>query len=89
MPARPRLKFDYHDPFTFAAWIKPDEPKGAILSRGEDYFEGKGHGLYLIDGKLRLHVTFRWTDLGDARGDRRPAAAQRVAARGWSPTTAA
>jgi hypothetical protein len=55
--------FDYQDPFTFAAWIKPDELKGAILSRGEDYFEGQQHGLYLIDGKLRLHVTYRWTDL--------------------------
>ncbi len=57
------VKFDYRDPFTFAAWIKPDEPKGAILSRGEDYAEGQQHGLYLMDGKLRLHVTFRWTDL--------------------------
>ena len=57
-------KFDYRDPFTFAAWIKPDEPNGAILSRGEDYREGQQHGLYLMDGKLRLHVIFRWTDLG-------------------------
>jgi hypothetical protein len=57
------VKFDYRDPFTFTAWIKPDELKGAILSRGEDYLEGQQHGLYLMDGKLRLHVTFRWTDL--------------------------
>jgi hypothetical protein len=55
--------FDYRDPFTFAVWIKPDEPNGAILSRGEDYAEGQQHGLYLMDGKLRLHVTYRWTDL--------------------------
>ena len=26
--------------------------------------EGKGHGVYLIDGKIRLHVIFRWSDLG-------------------------
>jgi hypothetical protein len=56
--------FDYNEPFTFAAWIKPDSPKGAILSHADDYFEGQGHGLYLIDGKIRLHVIFRWTDLG-------------------------
>ena len=45
------------------AWIKPEASTGAILSRGEDYVEGQQHGLYLMDGKLRLHVTFRWTDL--------------------------
>jgi hypothetical protein len=59
-----KVNFNYQDPFTFAAWIKPESPKGAILSHSEDYFEGQGHGLYLIDGKLRLHVIFRWTDLG-------------------------
>ena len=56
--------FEYTDPFTFAAWIKPDSPKGAILSHADDFMEGQGHGLYLIDGKLRLHVIFRWSDLG-------------------------
>ena len=55
--------FGYMDPFTFAAWIKPETDKGAILSQADDYFEGTGHGLYLIDGKLRLHVVLRWTDL--------------------------
>jgi hypothetical protein len=57
-------KFNYRDPFTFAAWITPESPKGAILSRAEDYFEGQGHALYLLDGRIRLHVIFRWTDLG-------------------------
>ena len=57
-------KFDYQDPFTFAAWIKPESGSGAILSKAEDYFEGQGHGLYLIDGKVRLHIIYRWTDLG-------------------------
>ena len=55
--------FGYLDPFTFSAWIKPEAPKGAILSQSEDYFEGTGHGVYLIDGKLRLHIVHRWTDL--------------------------
>jgi hypothetical protein len=56
--------FEYRDAFTFAARIRPETARGAILSVGEDYFEGKGHGLYLLDGKLRLHVTFRFSDLG-------------------------
>ena len=59
-----KVNFNYQDQFTFAAWIEPESPKGAILSHAEDFFEGTGHGLYLIDGKLRLHVIFRWTDLG-------------------------
>jgi hypothetical protein len=56
--------FEYTDPFTFAARITPASPRGAILSIGEDYWEGKGHFLYLIDSKLRLHITFRFSDLG-------------------------
>ncbi len=64
VPGKDTARFNYRDPFTFSAWIKPGAPNGAILSRAEDYFEGSGHGLYLIDGKLRLHVIFRWTDLG-------------------------
>lgn len=60
---KPIARFDYMDPFTFAAWIKPENSKGAILSQSEDYLEGMGHGLYLIDGKLRMHVVLRWTDL--------------------------
>ncbi|MCC7157007.1 MAG: DUF1553 domain-containing protein [Bryobacterales bacterium] len=56
-------KIDYRDPFTFSAWIKP-QGDGAILSRGEDYFEGHGHYLYVLNGRIRLHHVFRWTDLG-------------------------
>ncbi|MBN8733656.1 MAG: DUF1553 domain-containing protein [Acidobacteria bacterium] len=58
------VRLNFRDPFTFAAWIEPREGKGAIVSKAEDYWEGTGHGLYLVDGKLRLHVVFRWTDLG-------------------------
>lgn len=60
----PEVKLDYLSPFTFAAWIKPDCDNCAILSKTEDYAEGQGHGLYLMNGKLRLHVIFRWTDIG-------------------------
>ena len=43
--------FEYNEPFTFAAWCKPDAPNGAILSHADDYMEGQGHGVYLIDGR--------------------------------------
>jgi hypothetical protein len=56
-------QFSFHDPYTFSAWIKANAPDGAILSRGEDYFEGQGHFLHLVKGKLRFHATYRWTDL--------------------------
>jgi len=56
--------FSYLDPFTFSAWIKPEAADGAILTRLDDFIESQGHGLYLIGGKLRLHLTQRFTDLG-------------------------
>jgi cytochrome c553 len=56
--------YDYLSPFTFSAWVKPAEKTGAILSIAEDYAEGNGHGFYLMDGKVRLNVVFRWTDIG-------------------------
>ena len=55
--------FNYLEPFTLAAWIKPESATGAVLSRTEDWLEGEGYGLYLMDGKLRLHFTKRWTDI--------------------------
>ncbi len=59
----PIANFGYMEPFTFSAWIKPESPTGGILSQADDYMEGQGHSLYLIDGKLRLHIVLRWTDL--------------------------
>ncbi|MBI4892233.1 MAG: DUF1553 domain-containing protein [Acidobacteria bacterium] len=56
-------QFSFHDPYTFSAWIRPESPDGAILSRGQDYFEGQGHFLHLMQGKLRFHATYRWSDL--------------------------
>ncbi len=57
-------EFSYLQPFTFSAWIKPTSPDGAILTRLDDYIESQGHGLYLMNGKVRLHLTHRFTDLG-------------------------
>ncbi len=55
--------FDWQDPFTFSAWIKPSSPDGAILSRAQDYWEGQGYALLLKNGKVRLHETLRFTDI--------------------------
>ncbi len=60
---KPIANFGYMEPFTFSAWIKPESANGGILSQAEDYMEGQGHTLYLIEGKLRLHIVLRWTDL--------------------------
>jgi hypothetical protein len=57
-------EFGYLQPFTYSAWINPTAPNGAILTRLEDYMESQGHGLYLIDGRVRMHLTHRFTDLG-------------------------
>ena len=56
--------FGYLQPFTFSAWIKPTSTDGAILTHLDDYMESQGHGLYLMNGKVRLHLTHRYTDLG-------------------------
>lgn len=57
-------KFNHRDALTLAARFKAAAPKGAILSRVENYFEGTGYAIYLIDSKIRFHFVFRWTDLG-------------------------
>ena len=73
--------FGYLDPFTFSAWIKPESEDGAILTRLDDFMESQGHGLYLIGGKLRLHLTQRFTDLGLRVETAERGETQRVAAR--------
>ncbi len=57
-------KFNHREPYTMSAWVKPRTLNGAILTRTEDHMEGSGYGLYVMDGKLRFHYIFRWTDLG-------------------------
>src|SRR5262249_55713227 len=59
-----KAKFNYLDPFTIAAWITPDSPNGTIVSKAEDYFEAAGYGVFLMDGKIRLHIILRFTDIG-------------------------
>ncbi len=55
--------FDYRDAYTVSAWIKPEAPDGAILSRAEDYWEGAGYMLLLKNGRVRLHEGLRFTDI--------------------------
>ncbi|MEZ5351879.1 MAG: DUF1553 domain-containing protein [Bryobacteraceae bacterium] len=57
-------QFNHRDRLTLAAWVNPATEKGTILSRAEDYWEGTGYGIHLVNGKLRFHFIFRWTDLG-------------------------
>ena len=57
-------EFSYLQPFTYSAWIKPAAADGAILTRLDDYMESQGHGLYLMKGRVRMHLTHRFTDLG-------------------------
>ncbi|SPE29780.1 conserved exported hypothetical protein [Candidatus Sulfopaludibacter sp. SbA6] len=57
-------EFGYLQAFTYSAWIKPAAADGAILTRLDDYMESQGHGLYLMKGRVRMHLTHRFTDLG-------------------------
>ncbi len=56
--------FDYLQPFTYSAWVRPEQLDGGILSHSDDYMEGSGHGIYLMNGHIRFHLIHRWTDLG-------------------------
>jgi len=55
-------KFDFEDEFTLAAWVKPESPDGAILSKALDIEEGTGYGVYLKDGKVQANLVVRWLD---------------------------
>jgi hypothetical protein len=46
--------YDFFDPFTVSAWIKPEASTGGIISR---YLPTpRGYGLFLVDGKLQLRI---------------------------------
>jgi len=63
LDAGDKANFSYLDPFTVAAWVNPAAGTGAIVSRTEEWLEGEGWAVYLMDGKVRLHITRRWTDI--------------------------
>ena len=47
--------YDFYDPFTLSAWIRPERETGGVVSR---YLTTgpKGYGLFLVDGKLQLRI---------------------------------
>ena len=47
--------FDFYDPFTLSAWIRPESETGGVVGR---YLTTgpKGYGLFLVDGKLQLRI---------------------------------
>ncbi len=54
--------FGFYNKFTFAAWVYPTSPSGAILTRTQDTAEGEGFGLYLKEGKVQANLVKRWLD---------------------------
>ena len=57
--------FTYDDPFTLSAWVHSSAPEGVIVSRALAGDQGeRGWGLYLIDGKVRVNLSQRWSDDG-------------------------
>lgn len=54
--------FGFDDKFSFAFWIRPNKPNGAILGRTVEEPQGAGYSLHLVNGKLQAHFTMRWLD---------------------------
>ncbi len=57
-------KFGFYDKFTLSAWVYPESPNGAILTRTSDTEQKAGYGLYLKDGKVYAELILRWLDDG-------------------------
>ncbi len=55
--------FDIDDRFSITAWIRSGTtPNGAVVTRMSDKPEGKGYGLYAVDGKLHFHLTSNYVN---------------------------
>ena len=60
--------FGFYDRFSVTAWVRPDQPDGAIVSKTgnvapEDDTQGNpGWGFYLKEGKLQVNLVNRWLD---------------------------
>jgi hypothetical protein len=46
--------FDFYDPFTLSAWVRPEAATGGIISRYKP--TPFGYGLFLVDGKVQLRL---------------------------------
>ena len=47
--------YDFYDPFTLSAWIRPEAGTGGIVSR-YSVSGPKGYGLFLVGGKLQFRI---------------------------------
>ena len=47
--------FDFYDPFTLSAWIRPEAGTGGVISRYRAAGP-KGYGLFLVEGKLQFRI---------------------------------
>ncbi len=54
--------FGYFDKFSIAAWIRPDNPSGTIVSRMTPVEEGAGYYVHLHNGHLQVNLVKRWLD---------------------------
>ena len=60
--------FSFYDRFSATAWIRPESPNGAIISKtghiaGENNTQSNpGWGFYLVDGRLQVNLVNRWLD---------------------------
>lgn len=63
-----KADFSFYDRFSATAWIRPQDPNGAIISKtghvaGEDNTQSNpGWGFYLVDGRLQVNLVNRWLD---------------------------
>jgi hypothetical protein len=54
----------YDDPYTIAAWIHPTAATGAIVTKAQDVFEPRGHGVNLKDGRIEYNYVTAWVEEG-------------------------
>jgi hypothetical protein len=55
--------FGFTDPFSLAAWVYPQGPRGgAIVSRMTETGEIEGYRVFLKTGKVQVHLVKRWLD---------------------------
>jgi hypothetical protein len=54
--------FGYYSKFSFAAWIRPKDTHGTIVSRMIDAPQAAGYSIRLEDGKIHVALVVRWLD---------------------------
>jgi hypothetical protein len=57
-----KARFGFYDAFTAAAWVRPEQTGGPIVTRAEDKIDGEGWGLYLQNGRIQVNFIKRKLD---------------------------